>query len=41
MPTASGDKEPFNKKTSILHDEQAAIVEDAITLARTKSNSRY
>ena len=36
MPTlASGEKEPFQQKTFTLHDEQAAIVEDAITLART------
>ena len=32
---ASGDKEPFQQKTFTLHDEQAAIVEDAVTLART------
>ena len=30
-----GEKEPFQQKTFTLHDEQAAIVEDAITLART------
>jgi len=30
-----GDKEPFQQKTFTLHDEQAAIVDDAITLART------
>jgi len=30
-----GDKEPFQQKTFTLHDEQAAIVEDAVTLART------
>lgn len=29
-----GDKEPFQQKTFTLHDEQAAIVDDAITLAR-------
>ena len=32
---ASGDKEPFQQKTCTLHDEQATIVENAITLART------
>ena len=32
---ASGEKKPFQQKTFTLHDEQAAIVEDAITLART------
>lgn len=32
---AVGDKKPFQQKTFTLHDEQAAIVEDAITLART------
>lgn len=31
----SGDKEPFQQKTFILHDEQVSIVDDAITLART------
>ena len=31
----SGDKEPFQQKTFTLHDEQAAIVDDAVTLART------
>ena len=30
-----GDKEPFQQKTFTLHDEQAAIVDDAITLARS------
>lgn len=36
MPTLpSGDREPFQQKTFTLHDEQAAIVDDAITLART------
>jgi len=30
-----GDKEPFQQKTFTLHDDQAAIVGDAITLART------
>jgi len=30
-----GDKEPFQQKTFTLHDEQVAIVDDAITLART------
>jgi len=32
---ADGDKEPFQQKTFTLHDEQAAIVDDAVTLART------
>jgi len=32
---ASGDKEPFQQKTFTLHDEQAAIVDDAVMLART------
>lgn len=32
---ASGDKEPYQQKTFTLHDEQAAIVDDAVTLART------
>lgn len=31
----SGDRKPFQQKTFTLHDEQAAIVDDAITLART------
>lgn len=36
MPTLKdGDKEPFQQKTFTLHDEQAAIVDDAVTLART------
>lgn len=36
MPSLpSGDREPFQQKTFTLHDEQAAIVDDAITLART------
>lgn len=36
MPAlADGEKEPFQQKTFTLHDEQAAIVDDAITLART------
>ena len=30
-----GDKEPFQQKTFTLHDEQVAIVDDAVTLART------
>ena len=30
-----GDKEPFQQKTFTLHDEQAEVVDDAITLART------
>jgi len=30
-----GDKEPFQQKTFTLHDEQAAVVDNAITLART------
>ena len=32
---ADGEKEPFQQKTFTLHDEQAAIVDDAVTLART------
>lgn len=36
MPAlADGDKEPYQQKTFTLHDEQAAIVDDAVTLART------
>ena len=36
MPSLpDGEKEPFQQKTFTLHDEQAAIVDDAITLART------
>jgi ParB family chromosome partitioning protein len=31
----NGDKEPYQQKTFTLHDEQAAIVDDAVTLART------
>ena len=31
----AGDKEPYQQKTFTLHDEQAAIVDDAVTLART------
>lgn len=31
----NGDKEPFQQKTFTLHDEQALIVDNAITLART------
>jgi len=31
---ADGDKEPFQKKTFTLHDEQAEIVDDAVLLAR-------
>jgi len=30
-----GDREPFQQKTFTLHDEQVAIVDDAVTLART------
>jgi ParB family chromosome partitioning protein len=30
-----GDKEPFQKKTFTLHDDQAEVVDNAITLART------
>lgn len=30
-----GEKEPYQQKTFTLHDEQAAIVDDAITLARS------
>jgi hypothetical protein len=29
------DKEPFQQKTFTLHDEQAEVVDNAITLART------
>ena len=32
---ADGDKEPYQQKTFTIHEEQAAIVDDAITLART------
>jgi len=36
MPSLpDGEKEPYQQKTFILHDEQAAIVDDAVTLART------
>ena len=36
MPTLKdGDKEPFQQKTFTLHDEQAAVVDNAVTLART------
>jgi ParB family chromosome partitioning protein len=36
MPSlADGEKEPYQQKTFTLHDEQAAIVDDAIMLART------
>lgn len=31
----NGDKEPFQQKTFTLHDEQAEVVDNAITLART------
>jgi hypothetical protein len=35
MPTlADGDKEPYQQKTFTLHDDQAAIVDDAIIIAR-------
>jgi ParB family chromosome partitioning protein len=30
-----GDKEPFQQKTFTLHDEQAEVVDNAITVART------
>ena len=30
-----GDKNPYQKKTFTLHDEQASLVDDAVTLART------
>lgn len=30
-----GDKQPFQQKTFTLHDEQCAVVDDAIMLART------
>jgi len=32
---ADGEKEPFQQKTFTLHDEQADMVDDAVTLART------
>ena len=32
---ASGEKEPYQKKTFTLHDEQVAIIDDAVMLART------
>lgn len=32
---ADGDREPFTQKTFTLHDEQAAIVDDAILKAKT------
>jgi len=32
---ASGDNEPFQKKTFVLHDEQVQLIDDAVTLART------
>ena len=32
---ADGDKEPFQQKTFTLHDEQASIIDDAVTLARS------
>lgn len=36
MPAlASGEKEPYQQKTFTLHDEQAVVVDDAVTLART------
>ena len=31
---ADGDKEPYQQKTFTLHDEQAAVVDDAIMIAR-------
>lgn len=31
----TGDKEPYQQKTFTLHDEQAAIVDEAVMLART------
>jgi len=34
-PLPDGEREPFQQKTFTLHDEQVAIVDDAITLART------
>jgi ParB family chromosome partitioning protein len=30
-----GDKDPFQQKTFVLHDEQVATIDNAITLART------
>ena len=36
MPTLKdGDNEPFQQKTFTLHNEQAAVVDNAVTLART------
>ena len=32
---ADGDKEPFQQMTFTMHDEQAAVVSDALMLART------
>jgi hypothetical protein len=36
---ADGDKEPYQQKTFTLHDEQAGIVDDAITIARANPMS--
>ncbi len=36
---ASGEKEPYQKKTFTLHDEQVAIIDDAVMLARTNPMS--
>jgi len=33
---ADGDKSPFQQKTFTLHNEQAGVVDDAVTLARTQ-----
>jgi ParB-like chromosome segregation protein Spo0J len=33
---ADGEKQPFQQKTFMLHDEQAQVVDDAITLAKTE-----
>jgi ParB-like chromosome segregation protein Spo0J len=36
MPELSeGDRDPFQQKTFILHDDQAAIIDDALMLARS------
>lgn len=36
LPTLkTGDKEPFQQKTFTLHDEQAAIIDDALMLAKS------
>lgn len=36
MPSlGSGDRDPYQQRTFILHDEQAQVLDDALTLART------